>query len=196
MPAPVVVSTAPGKRTVHGVGGPQNRSPNEIAAGHFPELNREAKLGLLISAASPRLATDAASEACCLAPTSLYLGRDIESLVSTFQEISRLLEMAERKNDSVGVEGGGSGDPGSMIESAGTQYIYHGGRTEEFDAYKAILEAVGQRLMDGEELTREEMKKIWRFRDDVEPAAAKVTGQVVAHEALSTIWKVAGLAIK
>lgn len=174
------------------------------------ELNREAKLGLLVSAGSARLAADAAKELCRLAATTLYLGRELGPLAGNFQEISRRLEMMEQQRESIrsstgsafaAVGGGGRGRGGGynmMIESgvntgAGRGTGGDSGRTKEFDAYTEMLDTMQRGPMDGEAWTGEEIDRLRRMRDVVECAAARVVGEAVAHEALSTVWRGEGL---
>lgn len=141
------------------------------------ELNREAKLELLVSANSSRLTTDAARELCRLAPTSLYLGRKVESLAGNFEEISRRLEMEEQR------------EGGSALTAVGRGSGGGGGRTKEFDAYTEMLDTAQRGPMDGDRWTRDEVDRLRRMRVVAERAAARVVGKAVAHEALSTFFR-------
>lgn len=164
-------------------------------------MNRGAKLGLLASAGSARLAGDAAKELCRLAPTTLYLGREVEELAKNFQEISEKLGVLEEQRGRNGsaftaAKGGWGGDNNRMIVSGvgmGGRVGGGSGRTKEFDAYNEMLFTVQSGPINGEAWTSEEIERLRRMRDVVECAAARVAGEAVAHEALSTLWREAGL---
>lgn len=166
---------------------------------------RETKLELLLSAKSPELAGEASREACLLAPGSLYLGGGaLQRLASHFRDISLLMQLGEEE-----------GQRGRMLSLGdGSSYPRRGARTAgdgdpvggEFDAYKEILEAAAAVAAEEEEeeraaggggmscpLSGEEVERLERMRDIVQPSASRAVGAAAAYQALDTVWRKAAV---
>lgn len=151
------------------------------AASNEGSHGRETKLKSLLSAASTALAEDAAVEACMLAPGSMYLGGQPRNrLMQYFCEIAKQLKARE-------VSLLGSGRDIQDKTRYSSDYP-----NQEFDAYKEILDAHKKYTeMRGGAWTWsvEEVDRLERMRRVVQPAAARVAGAAVAHEALDMVWR-------
>lgn len=164
--------------------------------------HREDKIDNLVSGGSLRLAREASKEACLLAPYSMFLGgRHRMRLAVAFDEIARQLTVGEPDQgfvDSSNLNGSVEGGTGGRVKPGGGRRgpgieVVNGGRTKEFEAYRALLVAARQGERGGCKFSHTEVERLVRMRNVVEPAAAKVAGEALAHEALSTIWREAGL---
>lgn len=160
--------------------------------------SRDTKLKILISAESAELAREAAKEACLLAPGSMYLGGvSLSRLTAQFQDIARQIESGERglSIHVVGGGGGGGGSVGGGVDYRCTKKVDGDLLGKEFDTYKEILEAVADKEdgVGGVGWSEEEVERLERMRTVVQPAAARVVGAAVAHQALETVWKKAAI---
>lgn len=156
---------------------------------------RDAKLKILISAESAELVGEAAKEACALAPGSMYLGgAALSRLAAQFGQIAQQMESSGAGKELVSVHRGG-GEGGNMDGYRGVGSVNDGGLVgKEFDAYKEIIEAtaVGRRAVGW---SVEEIERLERMRRVVQPAASRVVGAAVAHQALESVWKNAGIEV-
>lgn len=170
-----------------------------VGSGPSAEDFRDTKLKILISAESAELVGEAAKEACALAPGSMYLGgAALSRLAVQFGEIARQMESAEAGMELVPVHRGGERGNNDLYRGGGGGDGIDGGLIgKEFDAYKEIIEAVtaaqgsGGRRTAG--LSGEEVERLARMRRVVQPAASRVVGAAVAHQALESVWENAGL---
>lgn len=164
-----------------------------VSDGAKAEDTRESKLRLLVSAESAELARDAVTEACVLAPGSMYLGGLARArLTAHFRDIARQLELGGRHLSFPGLGGNNNNVRNVRVGAVGG-----GCRSKEFDAYKEILDAAEEcSEAGGREWSREEVERLERMRRVVQPAAARVVGAAVAHEALNTVWTEAAIAVR
>lgn len=129
-----------------------------------------------------------------LAPGSMYLGGvSLSRLAAQFRDIARQMESGQQDLSlHVADGGGGSGGVGS-VDYRGTEGKVDGDLLgKEFDTYKEILDAV-EGGGGGIGWSGEEIERLERMRTIVQPAAARVVGAAVAHQALETVWKKAAI---
>ena len=156
-----------------------------VAAGTKAEQARETKLIHLISAASVELAGDMVSEACALAPGSLYLGGSTRRrLAECLEKIDQQLKGGAQARASFHAREGSVGSDLSIDAVGGNP------RTKEFDAYKEILEAAEEGATSGVVVgwSEEKVERLTRMRSVVKPAATRILGRAAACEALSSVW--------
>lgn len=160
---------------------------------------RDTKLKILISAESAELARDAAREACLMAPGSMYLGGVwLSRLAAQFRDIARQMESGEQGLSLHVVGGSGAAGFGGSVDYRGTKKVDSDLLGKEFDNYKEILEAVADKEDGGGGVaeigwSREEVERLERMRAVVQPAAARVVGAAVAHQAFETVWRKAAI---
>jgi len=160
------------------VPGAQNDLSTPIAADVRVEQMRETKLKFLASPESIGLGGDAATEACTLAPGSLYLGGSARKrLAEYFGKIDMQLAKEWGVRQTF---------PGLAADN--------NHQSKEFDAYKEILE-VTEGGATSEGWTEDQLERFERLRRVVEPAAAQILGVTVAHEAFDTLWEEAGILV-